>query len=131
MARRITYKEFYRTINDETLSDRDVRRLFLAVKDSNTDVKKWFIDWYCGDGYPSVTVEGITAEFLAEEYGMNPVNAFLTLDWLREDPRAAKYFLVKRHMPPMITEEVEAEMQEFLAWQEEKDDEEDDFWEFD
>ena len=131
MARRITYKEFYRTIKDETLSDREAHQLFLAVKDSNADVKKWFIDWYRGDGYPSVVVEGITAEFLAEEYGMNPVNAFLTLDWLREEPQAAKYFLVKRHMAPMITEEVEAEMQEFLAWQEEKDDEEDDFWEFD
>ena len=40
-------------------------------------------------------IEGITVEYLVKNYGLKPVNAFIVIDWLKTDPQAAKYFMLK------------------------------------
>lgn len=114
MARKITYKEFYRSMKEDGLSDSEIKNLFISVQEASASARAWVIEWFFGGGYPKEQVEGITATFLIEEYGMNPINAFLTLNWLQEDPQAAKYFLVKKHVAPMITDAVEEKMLAFL-----------------
>lgn len=42
-------------------------------------------------------VEGYTLKRLAEEHGMNPIAAFLTLDWLVKEPEAALASLARGH----------------------------------
>jgi len=39
---------------------------------------------------PSIELEGYSIERLKKEFGMNPIGAFLTLDWLKKEPEEAK-----------------------------------------
>ena len=44
---------------------------------------------------PEIEVEGYNYKSLVEEYGMKPVGAFITLDWLIREPEKAKEALQK------------------------------------
>ena len=44
---------------------------------------------------PQITVEGYSFEKLVDEFNMNPIGAFITLDWLIREPENAKNALIK------------------------------------
>ena len=52
--------------------------------------------WQNGE-MPLFEVEGYTFSRLADEHGMKPMAAFLTLDWLIREPKRAKASLRKGH----------------------------------
>jgi hypothetical protein len=56
-----------------------------------------FIDWWEKGQFPEIVVEGYSFESLQVEHSMNPLAAFLTLDWLTRDPKAAKESLRRGH----------------------------------
>jgi hypothetical protein len=47
-------------------------------------------------------VEGYSIERLMKEFGMNPIAAFLALDWLIRDPDTARA-LIKRGFDRIVT----------------------------
>ena len=58
-----------------------------------TEFEKW---WGDGDT-PEIEIEQYTFERLQREQDMNPIAAFLTLDWLLREPKKAKKTLTKGH----------------------------------
>jgi hypothetical protein len=53
-------------------------------------INSMFRDWWLFGEKPNVDIEGYTFESLMELHNMNPIAAFLTLDWLMREPERAK-----------------------------------------
>ena len=60
-------------------------------------IKSAFKDWWLLGEKPNAEIEGYTFESLMESHGMNPIAAFLTLDWLIREPQRAKESLNRGH----------------------------------
>lgn len=56
-----------------------------------------FETWRQTGALPDITVAGYSFQTLLREHGMQPIAAFLTLDWLARDPAAASASLRKGH----------------------------------
>lgn len=54
-----------------------------------------FISWVENEEIPIITVEGYSFEFLVSKMNMQPIGAFITLDWLLRDPQKAKNALAR------------------------------------
>jgi hypothetical protein len=64
---------------------------------SSPQIQQAFIRFWEAGEIPSMVVEGYTVSRLADEHGMKPIAALLTLDWLIRDPVQAKISLHKGH----------------------------------
>lgn len=53
-------------------------------------VAKAFRVWYESKEHSSIVVEGFSFKDLISKWGMNPIGAFITLDWLMREPEKAK-----------------------------------------
>ena len=94
MTKRITFKKFKERFEKE-YSVKEVRHLFKAVKAMDKETRGWVIEWIDTGDLPEKEVEGITVRRLIDDFGFKPLNAFITIDWLKADPTAAKYFIWK------------------------------------
>jgi hypothetical protein len=56
-----------------------------------------FLRWWDTGRMPEVEIQGYTVQRLMREQGMNPVAAFLALDWLNREPEKALQILDKGH----------------------------------
>lgn len=93
---RITYTQFKKHLEREGFySAREILHLFHAVKQMDKESRGWVIAWFEDGTYPEKAVEQITVRELVEDFGYKPLNAFIAIDWLKHDPQAAKYFIVK------------------------------------
>ena len=54
-----------------------------------------FNGWWKSKRQPNITVEGFSFIDLVTKWGMKPVGAFITLDWLIREPKKAKIALNK------------------------------------
>ncbi len=54
-----------------------------------------FESWLNEGKFPNIEVEGYSYRVLVDDYGMKPVGAFLTLDWLCRNPQKALLSLQK------------------------------------
>jgi hypothetical protein len=61
------------------------------------EVKDAFTTWWQDGTLPFLEVEDYSVSTLIEEHDMNPIAAFLTLDWLAREPHLAKKSLRKGH----------------------------------
>jgi hypothetical protein len=69
--------------------------------DSSPAIKLAFWHWWqTSELDNSLEIDGYTVERLIREHGMNPVGAFVTLDWLRRDPQQALSALKRGHDSP-------------------------------
>lgn len=53
------------------------------------DIAKVFLLWLKEGKTPCISVAGFSFSDLTGQYGMKPVGAFITLDWLIRDPEKA------------------------------------------
>lgn len=53
------------------------------------EIMSAFLCWLSDRKVPSVTVEGFSFTDLTRDFGMKPIGAFITLDWLMRDPYKA------------------------------------------
>lgn len=111
---KITFKEFHNFLCENGCSEAEIRHLFGAVRSMDPESRNWVIRWFCTGELPGQEVEGVTARELIDHYGYKPLNAFIVLDWLKADPQAAKYFLLKipSTIPP--DESIGEEMEKLL-----------------
>ncbi len=114
MVRSISYKAFKDFMVKSGYSEKEATHLFATVKTMDKETRKWFIDWFNGKGFPKTKVEGITVEYLVNNYGLKAINAFIVIDWLKTDPQAAKYFMLKIPAEIQIGENTANEMRAFL-----------------
>lgn len=56
-------------------------------------VAKSFESWLNQGESPNLEIEGYSYHILVSDYGMKPIGAFLTLDWLCRDPERASFSL--------------------------------------
>ncbi len=92
---RISFKEFHRFLSEDDYTDKEIRHLFHAVKAMDQESRRWVLRWFNQGSYPDQEIEGVTAKYLVETCGYRPLNALIILDWLKADPQAAKYFVLK------------------------------------
>jgi hypothetical protein len=60
-------------------------------------VQEAFYHWWRTGKVTDLEVEGYNVRRLANERGMNPIAALLTLDWLLKEPKAALESLARKH----------------------------------
>lgn len=58
-------------------------------------VQKAFEEWCNNKQQPNIAVEGFAFTDLVTQWGMKPIGAFITLDWLLREPENAKNALRK------------------------------------
>jgi len=56
-----------------------------------------FARWWQDGNTTDIEIEGFTMQRLINEHDMNPIAAFLTLDWLIREPNKALISLAKGH----------------------------------
>lgn len=63
----------------------------------SSPVAEAFMTWWRSREVPEIEVEGYTVASLMQRQGMNPIAAFLTLDWLFREPERARASLRRGH----------------------------------
>ena len=112
---KVSYRDFSDFMRNDGYKANEIRHLFSAVKSMDRESIGWVVRWLCLGEFPKKEVEGITAEYLITNCGYKPINAFIILDWLKADPQAAKYFILKAPSGMDPSESVGREMEQFLS----------------
>ncbi|MBE6728105.1 MAG: hypothetical protein E7562_05620 [Ruminococcaceae bacterium] len=111
---KITFSEFKNFFKKNGYADSDIAILFKGVKGMQPKTKRWLIKWFFTGELPTEKVEEVTVEYLINECGYKPVNAFIIIDWLMTEPDYAKYILLKQTNERVISDETKQEMLEIL-----------------
>lgn len=82
-------------LNEENYPVHMVEGTIAKLKKLQPVVADSFDSWLKQGKLPNIEIEGYTYSILANDYGMKPVGAFLTLDWLCRDPQKAILSLQK------------------------------------
>lgn len=53
------------------------------------EIREAFEKWYLDGTIPAIKLEGYSYQDLVNQFGMKPVGAFITLDWLKREPEKA------------------------------------------
>ena len=67
-----------------------VEKTILKIENFCPLVKSAFIKWTQTKECENIAIEGYSFFSLMDKYGMTPVGAFITLDWLSREPERAK-----------------------------------------
>jgi hypothetical protein len=67
------------------------------VESLNEPIHSAINQWWEDNLIPGIAVQGYTVELLVAKHAMNPIAAFLTLDWLIREPEKALASLNKGH----------------------------------
>ena len=59
------------------------------IENFEPEIKEAFELWLLDGTVPKIKLEGYTFKDLIHQYGMKPVGAFITLDWLKREPEKA------------------------------------------
>ena len=79
---------------------------------SNPAVQEAFEKWWLGKGLDEqLVVQGYTLQKLIDKHGFNPMNAFLTMDWLIREPARALRGLSRGRDYVLVSPEVRAQYQ--------------------
>lgn len=84
-------------VNSYHYTVNEAEQLLNTAARMKPEARKLLAVWSDGKGGLEKTVKGITGFDLTEKYGMNPVQAIVTLDWLERNPKAAISFLTHPH----------------------------------
>ena len=90
----VTFRKFYARLKAGDYTDMEIAHLYQRIRDLDVDIQGWVADWVADKGYPEDCIEGVTVRDLTEKLGMKPMNAFITMNWLRNNPEEAKYSLL-------------------------------------
>ena len=87
--------EIIRILKEEGYPDFMLEKTADKIEAFNPDMATGFSEFCIQGTIPEIEVEGYNYKSLVEEYGMKPVGAFITLDWLVREPDNAKNALIK------------------------------------
>lgn len=76
-------------LNEENYPAHMIENTINKLENLQPVISLAFTDWVFDGLFPSIVIEGYSYTILTNEYGMKPIGAFLTLDWLTRDPDKA------------------------------------------
>ena len=101
----IEYKELYKELMDLYGSRIKVIKIINQIRNFKPELKKAFYTYFKEKGEiipKEISFHGVTLTELIEKEGMNPLRAFLMLDWISKNPRdAMEYMASYRFRSPM------------------------------
>lgn len=101
----IEYKELYKELMGLYRSRIKVIKIINQIRNFNPELKKAFYTYFKEKGEiipKEISFHGVTLTELIEKEGMNPIRAFLMLDWICKNPRdAMEYMASYRFRSPM------------------------------
>ena len=112
IVQKIKLSEYLRT--QQEYSEKEVDQAVAAVNRMNPELRKQLVEFLVTGEYPSTVIEKVTVKDLVDKLNMNPVTAFLSLDYLMEKPDEAKYILSRKPEKIEIDQEF---LEELLASQ--------------
>ncbi len=74
-------------------SGNTVDQMMNSIQEMDDITFQWLTRWREEGIYPDERVEEVTVRELVNRLNMEPVNAFITISWLRRSPDEAKYAL--------------------------------------
>lgn len=77
-------------LNEENYPNHMVEGTIAKLNNLQPIVADSFESWLNHGKIPNIEIEGYSHNILVNDYGMKPVGAFLTLDWLLREPEKAK-----------------------------------------
>lgn len=96
--------------NTLNYSAAEADRVMEHVEQMDDDTFQWLVTWRREGTYPNERVEDVTVKELVDNMGMEPVNAFLCIAWLKQEPEEAKYVLSRPWNVLEIPEEVRKQL---------------------
>lgn len=112
-AQKLKLKEYLRTKCE--YSERETMQAVSAVERMTPDLQADLMEYVVTGRITPVVIEGVTVTDLMEKAGMNPVTAFLSLDYLKTDPEEAKYILTRRREELVVDEKRVEELRAKLS----------------
>lgn len=82
-------------LKEEDYSDHMIDATIVKLCNLQSVVADNFESWLNKGILPNLEIEGYSYQILVNDYGMKPIGAFLTLDWLCRDPQKASLSLKK------------------------------------
>ena len=76
-------------LKEEKYPDYMLEKTIEKVERFAPTVMEVFEEWSKSKKEPAISIEGFSYRQLVSEYGMKPVGAFITLDWILRDPQKA------------------------------------------
>ena len=70
-------------------------KTILKIKNFSEQVSSAFKQWIIDNTEPDITIEGYSYKYLVNSMKMQPIGAFITLDWLIREPIKAKSALMQ------------------------------------
>lgn len=66
-----------------------IESTLIKVEKFQPEITRSFNDWLKTSNIPDLSIEGYSINDLIDKYKMNPIGAFITLDWLLREPKQA------------------------------------------
>lgn len=88
-------KQIIEILKEEAYPEYMIEQTANKLENLVPEIKDVFEQWHLDGAIPSITLEGYTYQDLVNFYGMKPVGAFITLDWLKREPEKAARALEK------------------------------------
>ena len=88
-------KQIIEILKEEAYPEYMIEQTANKLENLVPEIKDVFEQWHLDGAIPSITLEGYTFQTLVNQFGMKPVGAFITLDWLKREPEKAARALEK------------------------------------
>lgn len=79
----------YKLLKEEAYPEYMIEGTVAKLEKLQPEIDSAFSAWVLDSTKPDIIVEGYTFDSLVRDFGMKPVGAFLTLDWLVREPKSA------------------------------------------
>lgn len=76
-------------LKEESYPAHMIENTLAKLENLQPQVALMFSAWVNTGKIPETSIEGFTYSTLVDNYGMKPIGAFLTLDWLVREPERA------------------------------------------
>jgi hypothetical protein len=98
-----------RIVSEFSYTEKEAKVVVPDLETSDPIVQEAFEKWWSGGGLDEeLVVQGYTLQKLIDKHGFNPINAFLTMNWLIREPEKALRGLSKRRDYFLLSPEAEA-----------------------
>lgn len=85
-------------INKLDYDDQTAKATIAEIRKMDPEILHMFVVWFNGDisaPLPNKKINGITLQNIIDLNHVDPVSAFIDLNWIKEDPDNARYYIAK------------------------------------
>lgn len=82
-------KQIIEILKEEAYPEYMIEQTSDKMDNLENEIKEAFEKWYRDGTIPTIKLEGYSYQDLVNQFGMKPVGAFITLDWLKREPEKA------------------------------------------